>query len=324
MAKVLVTHRLPGRGVARVREAGHALVVHDGPPMSRAELLDGVPGCAGLITLLSDRLDAEVFDAAGPSLKVVSNYAAGINNIDVEEATRRGIAVCHTPDVLTDATADLAWALLTAVSRRVVAGDRLVRSGEWTGWKPDELLGLDLAHRTLAIVGAGRIGYATAKRSMGWSMRVVYVARSRHADFERDFGAEPMGLDQALGEADFVSLHVPLTDQTRGMIDARRLSRMKPTACLINTARGPVVDEAALVAALRSGTIAGAGLDVYEREPALAAGLAACDNAVLLPHLGSATTGTRAAMSDLAAENLLAALAGQRPRRLVNPAAWPA
>lgn len=301
-----------------MREAGHEVVVHEGPPMSREELLEAVRGCAGLITLLSDRIDGEVFEAAGASLRVVSNYAVGHNNIDVSEATRRGIAVCNTPGVLTDATADVAWALLMAVSRRVVEGDRLVRRGAWTGWKPDELLGLDLSGRTLAIVGAGRIGYTVAKRSVGWSMRVVYVARSRHPDFERDFGAEKMELDAALEAADFVSLHVPLTEQTRYLIDARRLSLMKPTACVINTSRGPVVDESALVEALRSGGIAGAGLDVYEREPALAEGLAGCENAVLLPHLGSATTGTRAAMSDLAAENLLAVLRGARPAHLVN------
>jgi len=326
MANVLVTHRLPGDGVGRIGEAGHDVAVHEGPPMTRAQLIEAVAGRAGLVTLLSDRIDAEVFDAAGEGLRVVSNYAVGYNNVDLDEATRRGVAVCNTPGVLTEATADLAWALVMAVSRRVVEGDRLVRGGGWTGWKPDELLGVDLVGRTLVIVGAGRIGHAVARRSRGWSMNVVYVSRQRNELFERDFAAPKMDLDEALAMGDIVSLHVPLTESTRHMIDGRRLARMKPTACLVNTSRGPVVDEAALVEALASGTIAGAGLDVYEREPALAEGLAGCGNAVLLPHLGSATSQTRAAMSEVAAENLLAALAGERPRHVVNPAAiraWP-
>lgn len=324
--RVFVTQQVPGRGVQMFREAGLDVRLNpaDGP-CPRRTLLSEAVGCGGLFTQLNDKVDAEVFDAAGPSLRVVSNYAVGFNNIDVAEATRRGIVVCNTPGVLTEATADIAWSLLMAVTRRVVEGDRLVRRGAWTGWKPAELLGGDLAGKTLAIVGAGRIGQAVARRSRGWGMKVLYVARRRDELFEAEFAAPLTALDAALEAADVVSLHVPLTPETHHLIDARRLARMKPTAYLINTARGAVIDEAALVEALRDRRIAGAGLDVYENEPALAEGLADLDNVVLLPHLGSATVGTRSAMSDLAAENLLAVLHGRRPPCPVNPevnAAW--
>ena len=311
----------PGEGGRRFRKAGHGVVGHggDGPP-SRRQLLDGIRGSAGLLTHLVDRMDAEAFDAAGGQLRVVSNYAVGYNNIDLDEASRRHIVVCNTPGVLSDATADLAWTLLMGVTRRVVEGDRLMRSLTWTGWKPDELLGGDIVGRTLLIVGAGRIGYAMARRSTGWNMRILYAARRRHDDFENELGATRMELDEALPRADFVSLHCPLTEQTHHLIDARRLAMMKPTAYLINTARGAVVDEAALVDALQSKRIAGAGVDVYEHEPAMAEGLAKCDNVLLLPHLGSATVGTRSGMGRMAGENLLAVLAGREPLHQIHPA----
>jgi len=321
MAKVYITRQTPGEPAEAIRDAGHAVELNpDDAPMERRTLLEAAAGCDGVLTLLSDRIDGAFFDAAGERLKVVSNYAVGYNNIDVAEATRRGVAVCNTPDVLTEATADLAWALLLGVSRRVAEGDRLVRSGEWGGWKPDQLLGGDLVGRTLAIVGPGRIGAATARRSVGWRMKLLYVARSRHERLEQELGAERRELDAALAEADFVSLHVPLTERTHHLIDRERLRRMKRSAYLVNTSRGAVIEEAALVEALREGWIAGAGLDVYEAEPALAPGLADCPNALLLPHLGSATHATRSAMGRLAAENLLAVLAGRRPKALVNPA----
>jgi glyoxylate reductase len=321
MAKVYITRRTPGDPAEAIRDAGHEVELNpDDAPVERRTLLEAAAGCDGVLTLLSDRIDGAFFDAAGERLKVISNYAVGYNNIDVGEATRRGVAVCNTPDVLTEATADLAWALLLGVSRRVAEGDRLVRSGAWGGWKPDQLLGGELVGRTLAIVGPGRIGVATARRSVGWRMKLLYVARSRHERLERELGAERRELDAALAEADFVSLHVPLTEQSHHLIDRDRLRRMKRSAYLVNTSRGAVIEEAALVEALREGWIAGAGLDVYEAEPALAPGLADCSNALLLPHLGSATHATRSAMGRLAAENLLAVLAGRRPKALVNPA----
>ncbi len=322
MARVYITQPFPGDGAAMIEHAGHDVTVHDGdgsPP--RPALLSGVAGCEAVLCHLSESIDAEVMDAAGPGLKVISNYAVGFNNIDVPEATRRGIVVCNTPGVLSEATADIAWALLLGMARRVAEGDRLMRTGAWTGWKPAELLGGDLVGRTLAIVGAGRIGYCVARRAMGWNMKIVYVARRRHEEFERDFAAPMVDLDEALRTADFVSLHVPLTDQTKHMIDARRLQLMKPAAYLINTARGAVVDESALVEALRAGTIAGAGLDVYEHEPRMTPGLADCANVLLLPHLGSAAVGTRTAMGRIAADNLLAVLAGGEPEHPVNPEA---
>ncbi len=286
--------------------------------MSRQELLASVRGCAGVLTQLADRVDAELMEAAGPALAVVSNFAVGYNNIDVAEATRRGIMVCNTPGVLTEATADIAWLLLMGVARRVYEGDRLMRSGEPWNWSPTFMLGADIVGKTLAIIGGGRIGLAVGRRAKAWDMKILYVARHRHDDFESQLGAVRVELDAALAQADFVSLHVPLSDETRHLIDARRLGLMKKTAYLINTSRGPVVDEKALVAALKNSTIAGAGLDVYEEEPRMAEGLSDCPNALLLPHLGSATRQTRSAMAERAARNLLDALAGLKPAHCVN------
>ncbi|MBI1368809.1 MAG: D-glycerate dehydrogenase [Planctomycetes bacterium] len=318
MPQIYVTYPIPGPGIELLRESAHDLIVNPVERfLSTDELHRAIAGCAGVLTQLRDKVDGAFFEAAGPGLKVVSNYAVGFNNIDVAEAERRGVTVCNTPGVLTDATADIAWALLMGIARRVSEGDRMVREGRWTGWNPHQLLGSDIAGRTLAIIGAGRIGYAMAKRSIGWDMPLLYVARHDKREFDR-LGARRVELDQALSEADFVSIHVPLSEATHHLIDARRLALMKPTAYLINTARGPVVDEQALVKALQAGQIAGAGLDVYEREPELEQGLAACDNALLLPHLGSATHQTRAAMSDIAARNLLCVLHGDPPPHKVS------
>lgn len=322
MAKVYVTRKFPGEGVQILRDSPHEVAVNEADRvLNRQELLEAVAGCAGILTQLQDPVDAELLDAAGPELRVVCNYAVGFNNIDVPAATERGVVVCNTPDVLTDATADIAWVLLMGAARRVSEGDRFVRAGEWTGWNPAQLLGVDMVGRTLLIVGAGRIGAAVAKRAKAWDMRVLYTAREPKPELEQALGAERMDLDEALPLADFVSLHLPLTESTRHLIDAERLERMKSTAYLINTARGAVVDEKALVAALRSGVIAGAGLDVYEDEPQLQPGLAECPNTLLLPHLGSATAGTRSAMGEMAANDLLAVLEGRRPAHPVNPEA---
>jgi glyoxylate reductase len=247
--------------------------------------------------------------------------AVGFNNIDVAAASRLGILVTNTPGVLTEATADLTWALILGVARRVVEGDQEMRSGRFPGWGPMYLLGGDVTGQTLGLIGPGRIATAVARRAVGFEMPLLYHGRRPSPELDA-LGARGVPLDQLLAESDFVSLHVPLAPETRHLIDARALSQMKPTAYLINTARGPVVDEAALVAALKAGQIAGAGLDVYEDEPTMAVGLADCPNALLLPHLGSATHATRAAMSRIAAENLVAALQGRRPPNLVNPEVW--
>lgn len=318
MAKILVTHPIPGPGLDMLGATGHEVVVNpEARFLSRDELIDSVRGCAGVLTQLREKIDAEVFDAAGESLKVVSNYAVGYNNIDVDEATRRGVVVCNTPGVLTEATADIAWTLLMGVARRAAEGDRLMRAGGWTGWKPTELLGGDIEGRTLAILGAGRIGAAVARRSTGWNMKLLYTARSPKPEMDA-MGARHVDLETALREADYVSVHVPLTPDTHHLLNAERLAMIKPTAYLINTARGPVIDEAALVVALKTGKLAGAGLDVYEDEPVLKQGLSECDNTLLLPHLGSATIQTRARMSELAARNLLSVLDKQAPPHAVN------
>jgi glyoxylate reductase len=272
-----------------------------------------------------------VLDAAGPALRVVSNYAVGYNNIDVAEAARRGVAVTNTPGVLTETTADFTWALLLAVCRRLAEGDALLRRGTPWQWAPEFMLGADVSGKTLGIVGMGRIGQAVARRAHAFNMEVVYTTRRAPAAASPEQGADQqegergrercLPLDDLLRQADVVSLHVPYNQETHHLIAARELALMKHTAYLINTARGPIVDEAALVEALRAGAIAGAGLDVYEREPELTPGLAELRTTVLAPHLGSATIETRTRMATMAAENVLAVLRGERPPNLVVPGA---
>src|SRR4051794_9974766 len=297
MATVVVTRPLPDPGTAPLEAAGLEVRANpDDRPLGRAELLEAVADADALLCMLSDRVDAELLDAA-PTLKVVANYAVGYDNIDVAEARSRGIEVTTTPDVLTEATADLAWALLLAAARRIGEGDRLVRSGEWDGWRPTQLLGQPVGGRTLGIIGMGAIGRAVARRGRGFSMPVVYFNRNRlPAEVEMELGARYVELDELVATVDVLSLHAPLNAESRHLLDAAALARMKPTAILVNTGRGALIDEAALVEALREGRIAAAGLDVYEREPALADGLTALDNVVLAPHLGSATTTARAEM----------------------------
>ncbi len=310
--RVFISRRLPAAGLARLQQATDAVVWPDRMPPSRAELLAAVSGCAGIVSLLSDTIDAEVFDAAGPQLKVVSNYAVGVNNIDLAEARRRGIAVGNTPDVLTDATADIAVALLLAAARHLQPAADEVRQGAWRTWEPTGWLGQDLTGRTLGIVGMGRIGAAVARRlAGGWGMRVLYTARSeKQLDGLAD--ARRVTLEQLLQESDFVSLHTALTEETRGMISHKQLALMKPTAVLVNTARGAVIDQDALVQGLKQGRPWAAGLDVTEPEPLPPehplVGLANC---MILPHIGSATVATRDAMAEICVDNLLAGLAGQ-------------
>jgi len=256
--------------------------------------------------------------AAAPRLKIVANYAVGYNNVDVAAATRRGIVVTNTPDVLTDATADLTWALILAGARRVVEGDRWTRSGQWPGWAPTQMLGTDVTGKTLGIIGMGRIGQAVAQRAQGFRMPVLYAS---HRPCSSPPGVSTWShrpLEEVLTQADFISLHVPLSDTTRHLMGSRELAMMKSTAFLINTSRGPVIDEAALLAALQQGRIAGAGLDVYEREPVITAGLETLPNVVLLPHLGSATQQIRIKMGMLCVENIAAVLGGRPPLNPVN------
>jgi glyoxylate reductase len=292
-------------------------------PLERDALLRGAAGAEVILCLLTETIDGAVMDAAGPQLRVISNMAVGVDNIDVAAATARGILVTNTPGVLTDATADLAWALILSTVRRVAEGDRMVREGRFERWSPFMLLGRSVAGATLGIVGMGRIGQAVARRALGWDMKVAYTRSSGPlpaADVPAGAVWEYRAtLDSLLAEADIVSLHVPLTPDTRHLIGPRELALMKPGSYLVNTARGPVVDETALVEALRSGHLGGAGLDVYEREPELAPGLAVLPNATLLPHLGSATVETRGRMAELAALNAIAAVRGEPVPHPVNP-----
>ena len=318
-ANVYVTREIPRPGLDILTEACSRVEVnpHD-RVLTREELLEGVRGRDAVLCLLTDTIDAEVLDAA-KGCRIFANYAVGYNNVDVAAATARGIAVTNTPGVLTDATADLTWALLFATARRIPEGDRYTRAGRFTGWSPMLLLGGDISGRTLGILGAGRIGTAVALRSRGFRMRVLYFDKTQNEALEQAVGAERVGLETLLRESDFVSVHVDLNETTRHLIGAAQFALMKPTACLVNTSRGPVIDEAALVAALRERRIAGAGLDVFENEPELAPGLAELDNVVIPPHLGSATVGTRTKMATLAAANAVAMLRGETPPNLVNP-----
>ncbi len=316
---IVVTRRLPGvpwYDLASRFRAGD-------PPtegtMPREEFLARARGSSGVLSTLADRVDAELMDAAGPSLVVVSNFAVGVNNVDVAGATRRGIRVCNTPDVLTDATADLGFALLLSAARKVSDADRFVRAGGWTGWDPWGFLGVPVAGKTLGIVGLGKIGAAVARRSRGFSMKVLYHNRRRIPPSEEaELAASYRDLDALLAESDFVVLCVPLTPETRGLISAERLGRMKRTAVLVNIARGEVVDEEAVAETLAEGRLFAAGLDVYEREPRIHPRLLSAPSAVLLPHLGSATGETREAMGRLATQNLLAVLDGREPPCPVN------
>ena len=289
----------------------------DRPP-TREELFAGLADCQGVLAQLTDRMDREAMDHA-PHLRVISNIAVGYDNIDVPAATERGILVTNTPGILTETTADFAFALLLAAARRMVEADQFARSGQWKQWKLDLLLGADVHHATLGIVGFGRIGQAVARRARGFEMRVLYASPRRAApDVEQELAARHVPLETLLRESDFVSLHAPLKPETRHLIAAAQLALMKPAAILVNTARGPIVDEAALVAALREGRIQAAGLDVFEREPELHPDLPGLPNVVLAPHVGSGSRQTRLRMAELAAENLLAALSGKTPPNLLN------
>jgi glyoxylate reductase len=318
-AKVLVTRRLPSSVLAKL-EAAATVDLHTGDAaIAPDELRARVADKDALVTLLTDSIDRTVIDAA-PKLKIVANVAVGFNNIDIAYAQSRGVIVTHTPDVLTESVADFTWALILAVTRRLAEGERVVRSGQWKGWALDFMLGTELKGKQLGLVGVGRIGRAVAARAPAFGMRVVYT-EPRDIDLP---GAENISLDRLLNTSDIVSLHVPLTPETTHLIDKRSLARMKRSAYLINTARGPVVDEEALAWALQQHLIAGAALDVFEREPAVHPDLSKLENVLLVPHLASATTETRTAMADLAAENVIAVLAGRAPLTPVVAAGAPA
>ncbi len=315
MARVLVTRRLPAGGLDPLVEAGHEVVTRDDDtPFTRAELIDAVGDVDAVVCLLTDRIDADVLAAgARGRLKVVANVAVGYDNVDVASATAHGIAVTNTPGVLDETTADLAFLLILAAARLASDGERDLRAGVWDGWEITEYLGVDVHGATLGIVGFGRIGRAVARRAAGFGMNVAH-----HTRHDTGIPGWTADLDGMLATADVVSLHTPLTDATRHLVDARRLALMKPTAVLVNTARGPVVDEAALAEALHAGRLFAAGIDVYEREPEVHPRLLTAPRTVLLPHLGSASVATRVRMAHLACAGAIAVLAGDTPPNLVR------
>ncbi len=317
--KILVTRNLPDKAMKLLYETYDVELNPWDRVMTEDELIEGIRDKQGLLCLLTDNISAEIMDEA-KNLKVISNYAVGFNNIDVKAATERGIPVTNTPGVLTETTADLAWALLMATARRVVEADAFMRKGAYKGWGPMLFLGGDVYGKTLGLIGMGRIGSAVARRAVGFNMRILYYDMNRlPEDEEKTLNLEYADFDEILRSSDFVSLHVPLVPSTKHLIGTRELSLMKPTSYLINTSRGPVVDEKALVEALRSKKIAGAGLDVYENEPEMAPGLAQLESVVLLPHIASASVDTRTKMGTIAACNLMTGLAGELPANCVNP-----
>jgi lactate dehydrogenase-like 2-hydroxyacid dehydrogenase len=319
--KIFITGAIPDQGLDQALDKYDTEIWPKDTPPTKKELLKKVRGIDGLLSLLTSKIDAEVMDAAGKQLKVISNYAVGYDNIDVQAATKRGILVTNTPGVLTETTADLAFALLMAAARRIVEGADYVREGKWHTWNPKLLLGLDIHQATLGIVGLGRIGKAMVRRARGFNMKILYYDEKGRYDKDEEIGAlycETM--DEILKYSDFLSLHVPLTPETHHLIDAKALKKMKQTAILINTSRGSVVDPDALYNALKNGDIAYAALDVTEPEPIPANHkLLSLSNCLIVPHIGSASVMTRGLMADMAVENLLAVLRGDEPKYLVNP-----
>jgi glyoxylate reductase len=317
--RVFLSRELPPQVMRRLEACCDLSANREARVLSKAELLAGAAGMDGLLCLISDTIDADVLGVQ-PRLKVVSNYAVGFNNVDVAAATARGIPVTNTPGVLTETTADFAWALLMAVARRIVEGDRFTRDGHFAQWEPMLMLGTDVHGKTLGLVGAGRIGQAVARRARGFSMRVLYTdVFDPPMDIVRELQLERVPLEALLGRSDYVSIHAPYSAETHHLIDAKQLALMRSSAYLINTARGPLVDEAALVEALHTRRIAGAGLDVYEHEPRLSPGLVNLDNVVLAPHAASASLETRTKMGLVAVDNLMAVLDGGRAPFTVNP-----
>ncbi len=319
--KIYITREIPEVGLNLLYNAfgkDNVRFYNQPIPIPRDILLKEAQGCDAILTMLTDKIDAEVMDHIGSQLKIIANYAVGYDNINVEEATKRKICVTNTPGILTETTADLTWALILASARRLGEGERLVRSSQWAGWNPTLLLGVDVYGKTLGIFGMGRIGQAVARRAMGFNMKVIYYDIN---DVSLPPGIEAKRVDKEtlLKESDFISIHCPLTPQTYHSFKYEDFKKMKRTACIINTARGPVIDEEALAKALKEGLIFSAGLDVFEKEPEVHPDLLSCPNVILIPHLGSASIETRSKMAEVAAKNIISRLNGEIPPNLVNP-----
>jgi len=321
MSKVFVTRKIPESGIELLKKAGLEVEVSDfDGVLPREQLLEKVKGVDAILSLLTDKVDNELLDAAGAQLKVVANYAVGYDNINMADMKAHNIIATNTPDVLTESVAEHAIALIFAIARKIVESDQFMRDGKYHGWGPMMFLGNDLVGKTLGLVGLGRIGAAVAKRMCdGFEMKVMYYDARRNEELEKKYNLQFVDLDTLLKESDFVSIHVPMMPETKHLISAEKLKMMKKTAYLVNTSRGPIVDEAALVEALKAGEIKGAALDVYEQEPKMAPGLAELPNTVLTPHTASATEETRSAMSELAAKNIIAVLAGEAPLTQILP-----
>ena len=320
--KIYITRKIPESGINKLKEKGYEIDINpEDKVLSKEELLEALKQKPydAVLCLLTDKIDGEVFDAA-PNAKIFANYAVGYNNIDLDAAREKGVMIGNTPGVLTETVAEYTFTLLLAIAHRVVEADKFTRAGKYEGWAPMLLLGTDLSNKTLGIVGLGRIGSRVASHAVkGFGMKVLYYDVKRNEEFEKEYGAEfRESVEGVMKDADFVSVHVPLLESTKRLINKERFAAMKPTAFFVNTSRGQVVDENALVEALKSKTIKGAAIDVYENEPELAPGLAELDNVIITPHIASATEETRSKMSDLAAENVIAALEGGTPPHLVK------
>lgn len=321
--KVFVTRKIPDEGPTLLREKGYEVIVNpEDKVLSKEKLVESLKGknYDAVLCLLTDKIDSDVFDAAGQACKIFANYAVGFDNIDIKEAKERNIMITNTPGVLTESVAEHTFTLLLAIAHRVAESDRFTRAGKYVGWAPMLLLGTDVSKKTLGVIGLGRIGSRVAHHAVkGFDMKVIYHDVRRSEEFEKDFGGQfRENVDDIFREADFISLHVPLIPATHHLVDARRLSLMRPTAYLVNTSRGAVIDEAALAKALKENIIRGAAIDVYEHEPSLAPGLAELENIILTPHTASGTDETREAMSVLAAKNIIEALNGREPANLVK------
>ena len=322
--KIFVTRKIPGSALARLFSSDHEVNVSEfDRPITSDELLAMAKGTDALLCLLTDKIDGEVMDAIGPQLKLIANYAVGFDNIQVDEATARGILVTNTPsDVINESVSEFAWTLILALAKRVVEADESTRRGAYKGWEPATFMGVNMGGKTLGIVGLGRIGSMTAKRAVGWNMRVLYNKRSRDPEVEKELGIEFADLDKLYAQSDFISIHVPLTDETRHMVNKGAFDKMKKGVVVVNTARGPIIDEMDLVSAIRDGKVGGAGLDVFDNEPNINPELVAMENVILTPHIASATVEAREEYGNLAVDAILDALSGKKPQNLVDDKVW--
>ena len=324
MAKILVTRKIPGDHVDKLKAAGHEVIMSEyNRVLTGEELVEKVKGVDAILSLLNDRIDGDLVDAAGPQLKIVSNYAVGFDNIDVKSLTERGVVVTNTPcDEVNESVAEHSWALMLALARRIIEADEATRKGGYKGWEPDIFLGTNVIGKTLGIVGLGRIGSMVARRAKGYNMTILYNKREPDKQAEEELGVKFVTLDELYKQSDFISLHVPLTDETRHMINKDSFSKMKRGVFLVNTARGPVIDERDLVEAVRSGILGGAALDVFDNEPNISPELLNEPNVITTPHIASATWEARNKMGEMAVASILSVLGGTKPQSLVNEDVW--